>query len=126
MPQIWLISVKIKRKKNRDLIIVDGATDKVMGYAKGGKLFHANGEAFNDGDTFKPGEKTLAQFTGSPPKPTGLTDLQPPGGSTSSTTLTDALDKAASKLQGPPSLTPPDGTGGTDLVQDHKDPSPVN
>lgn len=41
--------------EKKDFIMVDGKTKEVMGYSKNGELFHANGDQFKTGDTFKPG-----------------------------------------------------------------------
>jgi hypothetical protein len=48
--------------KNQNFILVDGATQKVMGYSKDGQFYHANNKLVKDGDTFAPGDKTIDQF----------------------------------------------------------------
>lgn len=48
--------------KNRNFMVLDGATNKVMAYSQNGKFYHANGKEVKDGDQFTPSDKTLDQF----------------------------------------------------------------
>lgn len=56
-------------KENKNFIIVDGKTNEVMGYAKDGKLCHANGDEFKKGDALKPGGTKLDSFKMPEPQP---------------------------------------------------------
>jgi hypothetical protein len=52
--------------QKKSFIIIDGATQKVMGYSNGdGKLRHANGQEFKEGDELKASEMNINDFQAS-------------------------------------------------------------
>lgn len=100
--------------KNQNFILVDGATNKVMAYSKGGKFYHSNHSEVKEGDAFTPGDKAINQFRASEPRSKAEKDNEPPlsrGPDTGSAQkMADSIGSTANQLGSPP----PHPTPGTE------------
>jgi hypothetical protein len=62
---------KMQAEQNRAFTVIDGATQKVMGYSNGdGQLRHPNGDLLKASDVLRPSEMDINQFQASLNQPT--------------------------------------------------------
>lgn len=98
-------------QKDRNFVVIDGATGKVIGFSKDGQFCHADGKPFKDNDKLQPSEMTLDQFYASQVKKGNDNPVMQPLGSGSPQPMDRALQESRSLDSGrstPTSTTPSD------------------